>query len=325
MDSSERDDCEGQLPLHNSGEQPLSYGEKSLSHSSRSTYDTCQRQWYYKYKLNLDSGAETSAALRMGTAYHAAMEHSDINVVTGLYREHYDSGVSFPDKLAYEERIVKTLANLGLDKRDELVAWLEKKYGKCVVEHEVDLHPVRHAFGGVINGRVDCVITTHDGLVCIVDYKLLSQFSKRDADMVKYNPQLLNYATHLSEHRGIIPENILCVYAVARKPGLHHRKGESYAEYTTRSINNIYDEQGKYQQWVRVGDYTQHKFDCFKQDMVQYDKEMMGSERREEEYRRNLKACGEWGGCEFIPICHARSEGAASTVRSAYTPAESAD
>ncbi len=184
----------------------------------------CPRKHYWRYEVGLKRETD-SAALRFGTAWHAAMEDR-------WQRRSYESALAKALATAqdFDEATVATLSGLlaGYYRR-----WQDDPVKELHPEVEFR-HPLRGSRSFDCAGKIDGLGILHDGRLALVEHKTTGTDISPGSDYwirLRANPQVLQYVI-AAWSLGWDLHTVL--YDVTRKPAIRVKKGESPEEYSER-------------------------------------------------------------------------------------------
>jgi hypothetical protein len=181
-----------------------------LTATRQATLLSCPRRHYWRFEVGLVRDTE-AAALRFGSAWHAAME---ARWKGGDYETALAAALATASD--FDETTVATLAGL-----------LAGYYARWENDPVREIHPeveFRHALPGSrtfdVAGKIDGLGVLHDGRLCMVEHKTTSASVGPDSDYwlrIRFNPQVLQYV-HAARGAGWDIETVL--YDVVRKPAI---------------------------------------------------------------------------------------------------------
>jgi len=198
---------------------------KELMTASRmNTLLDCPRKHFWRYEVGLTRITD-AAALRFGSAWHAAMEARwqgrtfDEALATGL-----DTARDF------DEVTVATLSGL-----------LAGYFNRWSDDPVKELHPeieFRHPLSGSrsfdVAGKIDGLGVLHDGRLALVEHKTTSADVGPDSDYwirLRSNPQVLQYVLAA---RALGWDVSVVLYDVTRKPSIRVKQNETPEQYAVR-------------------------------------------------------------------------------------------
>jgi CRISPR/Cas system-associated exonuclease Cas4 (RecB family) len=304
-----------------------------LTHSRLSCFRACPRKHYLRYELGLKP-EETSLALRVGSAHHAALEAVD---------KGQDPAVAI-------EAVVSDPYDLAL------VAAMHDAHRRCYAdapleavtsEMEFDL-PLRNPETGAptscwrFAGKIDRIVRLADGRLALMEYKTTSQdFAPGAAYWLKLHlDQQLSLYVIAARQLGYEVETVL--YDVTRRPGLRPLKatpeesrkytkdGRLYAnqreadetpeEFAARIAADISERPDHYFARIEIARLDQDLEDCAA-ELWQQQLAIREAQRTRRWYR-NPGACFNGGGssCEYLSIC--LSHGLETTTPSGFVRSE---
>ena len=205
----------------------LDQDRRKLTHSSESTFKTCPRKFFYRYRLGL-TPAHDADALRLGSAFHLGLESlkggktitDAIRDVWGAYAE-----TICPPWLTIEEYATERETAIALVK-----GW-HQRYGEdgictyVAVEKSFDIPIVNPETGRPTNlytsgGKIDGIVQLPDGRLAIMEHKTTSDDISPGSDYW----QRLTFDSQISRYylaaRAIGFDISTVVYDVMRKPSI---------------------------------------------------------------------------------------------------------
>lgn len=293
------------------GERPVLDlgGNRSLSHSRRSTFRRCRRLYYLQYVQGLQL-KETPAPLRMGSIYSDGLETQDPEVVQSEYAElvaeaMHDGNYFFAEQLLDELAVVRPMVETYLS-----------KVSLPGVEREVAFTGPSHQ-GYQDNGFFDGIKLPSDstgGKLLLVENKLKGRFARAEEESLKTDEQLLGYILNACIKYDVTADQVEVRYEVAKKPGLRCGKNETRETFRTRVSNDIRTNPEKYHVVIDgtgLGrtqsqlDQWMHEFERMVSDLKL--EETLLHEKPSHAYPMNRDACHQFGVCSMINICGAVS------------------
>ncbi len=191
--------------------------DKALSVSAVQTYLQCSRRWWYQYRSNLPSAPTESAAMQLGTAFHAAAagvlranDTSDATIEAALR----PLATAVPDSvLAQAARLARYhLPRIGIGTTHQ--ALIHDGVPQVEVEVTARVGQGEKAFD--LRGFVDAVLEdVQTGETWLVDWKVRGHLSPDDA--VRLDKQLYIYAALLGR-AGVQIDRIAQVQILADPP-----------------------------------------------------------------------------------------------------------
>lgn len=198
---------------------------KSLMTASRmNSLLSCPRKHYWRYEVGLCRLTD-AAALRFGTAWHAAME--------ARWQGHtLDEALAAALDTAkdFDEATVATLSGL-LD--GYFAHWSEDPVKTLHPEIEFR-HPLKGSRSFDVAGKIDGLGVLHDGRLALVEHKTTSSDVGPDSDYwirLRSNPQVMQYVLAA---RALGWDVSVVLYDVTRKPSIRVRQNETPEDYAKR-------------------------------------------------------------------------------------------
>lgn len=274
-------------------------GAISLSHTSRTSFNTCKRKWYFQYVEGLRPKYK-SQPLRMGTVFSDCLEAADPEVANERYNEMLlnidgSSHSSFVDDLAWERAVVYELAKTYLEDNPPMLREIpfERQVGE-----------------GIEKGYIDGLIVHTDDTVTIIENKLKSRWTQADEKALATDAQVTQYVAAVMRMAGehgipedITPDRISVRYDVTVKPGIRVKKGETPEAYQSRLLGDIQSRRSHYHRSFHTS-RTQEQLDE-QEVLIESDARHMAAE---EKFFPTYHACNLYGLCEFHGICSAKDE-----------------
>lgn len=286
-------------------------GNKSLSHSRRSTFRRCRRLYYLKYEMGLEQ-KEQPAPLRMGSIYSDGLEHQDPNIVRVQYSDLiaeaiHDGKYHFAEQLTDELYVVEPMVETYL-----------AKIGLPDIEREVQFTGPAYQ-GYQDNGFFDGIGEpyTPGASLLLVENKLKGRFGNAEENALATDEQLLGYILNACIKYDVGPEKVAVRYEVAKKPGLRQGKNETRDVFRARVAADIRGNPEKYHVVIggeRLGrtqsqlDQWMHEFQRMVHDLQQEEHYTNHPEQSALAWPMNRDACHQYGTCEMIGICGAKSD-----------------
>jgi hypothetical protein len=291
---------------------------QTLTHSRLSCFRSCPRKHAIRYELGIRP-EETGFALRVGSAFHAALEAADHGLdIDGAM----EAAVSDPFDLelvaAMYDGHARRYEGAGL----EIVA-TEQTFDLPLVNPETGHPSTVWTFGG----KMDRIVRLPDGRLALMEYKTTSRDFAPGADywlMLHLDQQLSLYVI-AARRLGFDVSTIL--YDVTRRPMLRPLKAtppdkrkytkdgtlyaaqretdETPAEYAARVATDIAERPDYYFTRVEIARLDQDLDDTASELWQQ--QQAIREMQRTGFWYRNPGACfSNNGGCEYLPICLSR-------------------
>lgn len=196
-----------------------------LTHSAESTFKTCQRRFFLRYKLGLVPSHD-SDALRIGSAFHLGLEHAKAGAdeaaiekaVRGAYADHECPPWLEADEFAVEEETAVAMC-LAWHRRwkDDLII------DYVAMEQSFDLPIVNPATGRQAarvrnRGKIDGIARLPDGRLALVEHKTTGEAIDPGSDYwrrLQLDSQISRYF-RAAQAIGFAVDTT--VYDVTRKP-----------------------------------------------------------------------------------------------------------
>lgn len=199
-----------------------------LTHSRQDCFKTCRKKAWFAYELGIRRDIDAKA-LRMGTAYHAALEalgngntiNEAVEAVHEAYRRRPDPCGEM--EWLYEEESVVRLA-CGYVWR-----WQDRPLKFIATEQEFQLPLVNPETGKpsrtfALAGKIDGIVELEDGRLAVKENKLLGDDISQDSDLwrrMRIDHQISLYVL-AARKLGFAVDTVL--YDVTRKPTIYPTK-----------------------------------------------------------------------------------------------------
>lgn len=285
-----------------------------LTHSRLSCFRTCPRKHYIRYELGVRP-AETGFALRVGSAFHAALEAVDKNL---------DPAEAIGDRLEDDYDVALVAAMFDGHRRQYSDAEIEP----VAAEQSFEIPLVNPATGRQtptfrLAGVIDRIVRLPDGRLALMEYKTTSRDFAPGADywLRLYMDQQLSIYILAARQLGYDIDTIL--YDVTRRPSMRPLKAtpeesrkytkagalyanqrdrdETPAEYAGRVAQDIADRPGYYFARIEIA-RLQQDIDACAAEVWQQQKTIRSMQHADAWYR-NPGACFSPFACEYLPIC----------------------
>ena len=184
----------------------------------------CPRKHYWRYEVGMYRLTD-AAALRFGTAWHAAMESRW-------------QGQSLDEALAAGMDTAKDFDEPTVAILSGLLAGYFDRWSEDPVK---ELHPeieFRHSLSGSrsfdVAGKIDGLGVLHDGRLALVEHKTTSADVSPDSDYwirLRSNPQVMQYVLAA---RALGWDVSVVLYDVTRKPSIRVKQNETPEAFATR-------------------------------------------------------------------------------------------
>lgn len=219
-----------------------------LTHSAESTFKTCPRKFYLRYRLGL-TPSHDSDALRIGSAYHAGLEAykvmrdgiAAINAVSEMY-----ASMACPPWLTQEDydtereiALAMVAGHIGRYASDIIIK-------PVAVELTFDL-PIRNPQTGRVHehirnqGKIDEIGELPDGRLALVEHKTTGDQIGLDSDYwrrCRMDSQISRY--YAAAHELGYPVSTV-IYDVARKPSIRPKAIAKADRAMATSLGRYFD------------------------------------------------------------------------------------
>ncbi|HQL54111.1 MAG TPA: PD-(D/E)XK nuclease family protein [Phycisphaerae bacterium] len=293
---------------------------QTLTHSRCACFRACPRKHYLRYELGLQP-EESSLALRIGSAHHAALEAVDKGQDPAAAIE---AAVSDPYDLALVAAMHEAHRRRYTDAQLEVVA-TEMEFNLSLRNPKTGAPTPVWRFCG----KIDRIVRLPDGRVALMEYKTTSQDFAPGANywLKLHLDQQLSLYVIAARQMGYPVETVL--YDVTRRPALRPLKatpeesrkytkdGRLYAnqrdqdetpeEFAGRVAADIAERPDHYFARIEIARLDQDLDDCAA-ELWQQQLAIREAQRTRRWYR-NPSACfgpNGNGGCEYLPICLVR-------------------
>lgn len=201
-----------------------------LTHSSESTFKSCPRKFFYRYRLGL-TPANNSDALRLGSAFHIGLEalkggKSIEDAVLEVFHAYAEQVC--PPWLTQEEYATERETAIALVR-----GWHHQYGGDFIceyiaVEQSFELPIINPETNGITPkyksaGKIDGIVKLPDGRIAIIEHKTTSEAIDSGADYwdkLTFDSQISRY--YLAA-RNLGYDISTVIYDVVRKPGISPR------------------------------------------------------------------------------------------------------
>lgn len=187
---------------------------------------SCPRKHYWRYEVGMKP-AQSSLALRFGSAWHRAME--------ARWRGSDYAGAlaaALPEGVELDPLAAHTVAGL--------LAGYYRHHGESdsivkEIHPEVEFRrPLAGSRSFDVAGKIDGLAVLHDGRIALVEHKTTSEDISPDSDYwvrLRFNPQLLQYV-EAGRALGWPIETV--IYDVTRKPSIRQKQSETVEQFGDR-------------------------------------------------------------------------------------------
>jgi hypothetical protein len=286
-----------------------------LTHSRLSTFRSCPRKHEIRYELGIRP-EETGFALRVGSAFHAALEAADQGLdIDGAMQ----AAVPDPYDLALVAAMYDGHARRYEDAGLEIVA-TEQVFDLPLLNPKTGHSSTVWTFGG----KMDRIVRLPDGRLALIEYKTTSRDFAPGADywMMLHLDQQLSLYVIAARRLGFDVSTIL--YDVTRRPMLRPLKATPEASRKYTKDGNLYAAQRERDETpeefaVRVAtdiaERPDHYFTRVEIARLDQDLEDTAAELwQQQQTIREMQRTGRWyrnpgacfsnnGGCEYLSIC----------------------
>lgn len=288
-----------------------------LTHTRMACANTCLRRHYYAYELCLRP-EDKGSPLRIGGAYHDALEASDVNNddTSGfdVIYENYATKPQYIDRFEWELEREKTLRLFA----GHQWRWSTERFRVIATEQEFVL-PLVHPETGEVHdhfklaGKIDRIIELVDGRLAVQEYKTAGETITPEADYwkrLRIDSQISLYMLAAIQ-LGYDVQTV--VYDVTRKPTIKPRKltkaeqkqggpeRETVAMYGER-LNRDFVERPDYYFQRREIPRLRSDLDEFRSELWHI-AELLHDCRIYGRWFRNTGACRFPYPCKYLDIC----------------------
>lgn len=314
----------------------IDHNEKviNLTNSTRTTFDTCRRKFYYGNVLNgygIKLAGPNSEALLLGDIIHEMFatklrggnDHEVLKTGWELLNKAEES-VVYPS-----ERIEKNLfkARSMIPGIVEVATEMQRRIVKLgdVIEVEstrgVPVGKIQ-GYTVMVYGKLDVVLDIgpqHPPMV--LDHKTVSSFRAQFYDRCQFDPQLTTY-TLLCNHPNEDPTRVYHVaYNVFRKPALRQKKSETEGEYGLRLMEYLVEtDPDEYMKLIATHRTGEDVF-RLKQDLLSLASDLLEAEATNQ-WRQCTASCDMYSGCPYLMICSGTDDGSINYVAKTSTHEE---
>jgi len=298
-----------------------------LTHSRLSCWRSCPRKHYLRYELGLAPDTD-SFALRVGTAFHAALEAHDLG------RDPTAAISARGDLDPFDHALVAAMFNVHVER------WQGDTLEVVATELQFEI-PLRNPETGKpstnwnLAGKIDRIYRLPDGRLAVQDYKTSSEDLGADSTLwtrLRLDSQMSIYLIAARE-LGYDVDTIL--YDVTKRPTQRPLKATPEAERKYTKAGALYANQrgedetvdayfdrvmeamradpdryfARYEIARTQADLDETLADVWTQQMA------MRESQRSGRWYRNPGACTSIGVCSYLPICESRIDVSASIPR----------
>lgn len=248
------------------------------SHSKISTFMACPKKYDYIYNQKLKPIGHKEPLI-LGSAVHKGIEYGDpIKAVEYLN--------SIENEASEQNETLKVIA-------EAMVTGYLKLFGRRDIKKREMIVDVPIGDGDYLYGIVD-EIEQQDDLLFICDIKTTSSIG----DPLKYKDQLLKYY-YAAKKQGFDVDGIKV--RMIKKPGIRQKKNETIEQFRSRILDEYLNLPEKYYKEEEIPfsdiEVTDTLVD-FKGGI-----QFLKLAKNAGIYPKNLSHCGNFGGCEFLPLC----------------------
>lgn len=301
---------------------------QTLTHSRLSTFRACPRRHELRYEIGI-APEQDETALRIGTAYHAALEAIDL----GRDPEAAIKELGTLD--AYETAMVAAMVAVHQER------WRGDTLEVVATELQFDLPLTNPTTGAAtpvwrLAGKIDRIYRLPDGRLAIQDYKTTTEDLSPSSDLwvrLRLDQQMSIYVI-AARSLGYDVETIL--YDVTRRPlqrpqkatpieeRKYTQKASKLADGTIRPAGSLYAGQRDVDETaaefaIRIaeamrsdlaGYFARHEIARLDSDLDETRAEVWAQQlairqaQRSGHWYRNPSACVTPYRCPYIPICH---------------------
>lgn len=291
-----------------------------LTHSRSQCYRTCQRKHYLRYELGLVP-IENAIALRMGSAFHRALELRDktnatVDEICQVIRLNYSV---IPEWVTDLEAWLVECEKVCALFRGHCWRWDSEPYEVVATEQKYEI-PIRNPETGAATpiwrdaGKLDRIIKLSDGRLAVHEYKTCSESLDSDSPYwrrLRIDSQISRY---MLAARTLDHDVRMVVYDVTRKPALRPKKltkaervtpdmpeKETPEMFGARCLRDMQERPEYYfarKEVVRLeSELEEHSLELWQ--LQQQIRESQKNNR----WFRNAGACTGFGTCEYLSIC----------------------
>jgi hypothetical protein len=279
--------------LNLDGQTDEQTGRAHLSYSGVSTALACHKRFEFRYVQGIELIAKPKP-LAMGKAFHHGIEHRDPLAGANLLDRSTDDQDDF-DRLLIDKAIVACATKAYLERWN--TEGIQREVG-----YRIRLRsPYTGAYSRTFDlmGYADGVID-HGSHLELVEDKLRGTIDAQSVRRVALDRQVALESYALWRITGK-PVRIIR-YRFVRKPSIKKRQGETTGAFIQR-LEADYTE--------RRDDFYSHEEQSFRSDedlltieaeLWEWAMQLRGAMHRGV-FARNTDSCGDYGGCEFVPLC----------------------
>jgi RecB family exonuclease len=289
-------------------------GPQLLTHSRLSCFRACPRKHYIRYELGIRPDRDGDA-LRIGSAFHAALEAADTGADPAAVVE---AGLDDPYDVAMVAAMFQAHQDRYADDRLEPVA-AEQEFARHLTNPETG----RPTSVWRLGGKIDRIVRLADGRLALMEYKTTSRDFSPGADywLRLHMDQQLSLYILAARDLGYDIDTIL--YDVTRRPALrplratppekrkYKKDGSLYAnqreedeapeDYATRIAADIAERPEHYFARIEIARLEQDLQACAAE--VWQQQLAIRNAQKTGHWYRNPGACFSPFQCEYLPIC----------------------
>lgn len=292
---------------------PEGDGREHLSHTSLGVLNACKQKFDYQYLQRLET-ISRSRPLGMGSAYQKAIEMQDPEAGAALLREGFEiRSQEDEDRLQIEEAIVQSAARLYLKK------WPDRPEEQREYAYRVRL---RNPWTGHYSNTFDLLgyaDATEDmgSHWMLTENKLVGRIDGQTVRLLPLDQQvrLECYGIWRATGKEVREVN----YRWVKKPSIKQRKGRPLKDGTLKGAETVSQFIDRLTaDYEERPDFYAHEETYFRtaDDLLRVEEELwvfadeLRAARRRALFPRNTARCGDFGGCQFIPLCLGDSDAA---------------
>lgn len=279
-------------------------GRDSLSHTRLGVFLACQEKFQWAYEQRLEPAVK-KPSLTMGAAFAHALEHGDPQAGHDLILEEHDAlteehggnpwiVVPTRQEARRDAVIVRAASRAYLDRY--------QPRGEMTIREWTLRARVRNPATGAYSRTFD-VQARVDGVAdlgrTLVEDKFMGRVDQITDRRLLLDRQVTLGCYLLWRCEGIEVEQVS--YRITRKPSIKQTQKETLDEYLER-VERDYQERPDFYLHEYTLTRTPEDFLRLEQELWRWCEQIRDA-RRDGVFPRNVAACGDFGGCQFLPLC----------------------
>lgn len=286
------------------GQSDKDTGREHLSHSAVSTLLACPQKYGFSYENKLEPMARRPA-LSMGKAFQESIEYGDPEIG---YNAIMDDERFITDQEGENKRMIEA-TTVRAGSRLYLASYPAQTQSQKEYEYRVKL---RNPYTGSYSRTFDLLgyadeLAEEGGNLVVTENKFVGQIGALQIRKLPLDRQVALECYGIWRATGREVKKVR--YRWTRKPSIKPRKGEAIGDFCQRLELDYHSRP----------DFYLHEEVIFRStaDLVRVEAELwewanlVRESRKRSLWSRNTGCCGDFGGCQFIPICLGDEDAAA--------------